>query len=192
MTFIDFHSHHPAIKDEIVIQDGTDTWGIHPWTLHEPPLPQPEDILAVGECGLDKVCDTPWDEQLAAFERCIRLSEEWHKPLYIHCVRAQSECLQQRIQFRATQPWIWHGFRGSSAAMQQILQHNGHVCFGFRHREDAVRECPMERMLLESDENRDSIEDLYHHIAALRGISTETLCRAMRENYLRLFGAIEN
>ncbi len=187
MTFIDFHSHHPATAGEIVVQDATDTWGIHPWTLHEPPLPMPSDVLAIGECGLDKVCNTPWDMQVAAFVRCIRLSEEWQKPLYIHCVRAQSECLQQRILQHATQSWIWHGFRGSASAMQQILRHNGYICFGFRFHEDAVKECPIERLLLESDENCDSIAALYHHVATLRGISTEMLCRAMHENYQRLF-----
>ncbi len=188
MSFIDFHCYLSASYYEIGVQDGIDTWGIHPWTLHEPPLPQPEDTLAIGECGLDKVCDTPWDKQLAAFERCIRLSEEWKKPLYIHCVRAQSECLQQRVLLHATQPWIWHGFRGNAAAMQQALHHNGYICFGFRHNEEAARLCPIERLLLESDEIHDSIEELYHHIAALRGISTEMLCRAMHENYKRLFG----
>ncbi len=191
MTYIDFHTHHPATGNETVVQDGVHTWGIHPWTLHETPLPRPEDIMAIGECGLDKACDTPWDAQLAAFVRCIRQSEAWQKPLYLHCVRAQGECLQQRILQHATQPWIWHGFRGGAKAMQQPLQHNGYICLGPRHSEDAARQCPIERLLLESDENRDSIEDLYRHIATLRGISTEMLCRAMRENYLRLFGAIE-
>ncbi len=72
--------------------------------------------------------------------------------------------------------------------MQQPLQHNGYISLGPRFQEETARECPIDRLLLESDENRDSIAALYHHIAALRGISTEMLCHAMHENYLQLFG----
>ncbi len=183
MTFINFHTHRPAYSGERVIQDGVDTWGIHPWHAHRDFQFDNPNILAVGECGLDRACATPWEVQLSAFQRCISLSEQLHKPLILHCVRALDDCLLLRRRLSARQPWIYHGFRGSERKLAHILDAGLYACFGFHFMEDAVKACPPDRLLLESDEDERNVRELYHKVSRLRGISLESLRLQMEANY---------
>ncbi len=195
MTYLNFHAHRPAADDdEHVLQDGKDTWGIHPWTVSRTSFPCPLNaeqraaLLAIGECGLDSVCDTPLDLQSEAFRYCIELSEELGKPLFLHCVRQMGPCIQLRRQMGATQPWVWHGFRGSAARLGQLLDMGFYFSFGFQHREEALLNCPAHRLLLETDTDPRPIRLLYQHTAQLRGITTERLCAQMQTNWQQLFG----
>ncbi len=194
MTLINFHTHRPTREpEEHVVQDGVDTWGIHPWhatassthTLPSPTTP----ILAIGECGLDSLCDTPMPVQLEAFRHCIRLSEEMNKPLYLHCVRQMGACTRLRQQMHCRQPWIWHNFRGNARRLEQLLSQGFWFSFGFRHRTNALHACPLDRMLLETDDDEQSIAMLYELVAQQRGIEVEHLARQMQANYRRLFGS---
>lgn len=187
MTFYNFHTHRPArSKDERVIQDGTDTWGIHPWHATADFLFDNPNALAIGECGLDRVCATPWEIQLAAFEKCIALSEELHKPLFLHCVRALDDCLLLRRRLSAQEVWVYHGFRGNARKMKQALDAGLFISFGFHYVEDSLKACPIDHLLLETDEDERPIQQLYNQVALLRGISLETLCQQMEANYHRL------
>ncbi len=195
MTYLNFHAHRPAAApDERVVHDGVDSWGIHPWKVGEPPFLCPLDeqqrraLLAIGECGLDSLCGTSLDLQREAFRQCIALSETLQKPLIVHCVRQMDPCLQMRRQTGATQPWIWHGFRGSEARMNRLLAAGFYLSFGFRHRPDALAACPADRLLLETDDDPRSIATLYELVAACRDISVSELCQQMQANWQRLFG----
>ncbi|MCD8303156.1 MAG: TatD family hydrolase [Prevotellaceae bacterium] len=187
--FIDFHTHHPAsIEGETAIVDGRDTWGIHPWTLNTPPTPPDGGtILAIGECGIDKLCSSPLALQREAFLRCISESQRLRKPLFLHCVRAIDECLALRREAHATEPWIWHGFRGGATQLHQLLPHGFYFSFGFRFRKEALLACPLPRLLLESDTDPRPVSHLYQRASLLLGISPEALASQMRENYLSLF-----
>ncbi len=188
MTFIDFHTHHSApLEGETAIVDGRDTWGIHPWTLAEPSQEPSPSLLAIGECGLDKACGTPLSLQLPAFERCIRASETLRKPLFLHCVRAAEECLRLRKALHATQPWIWHGYRGGPEQLRQLLPHGFLFSFGFLHNDDALRACPHPCLLLETDDDPRPISLLYAEVSATLALSLPELSATMRDNFVRLF-----
>lgn len=185
--YIDFHSHHPSREGETVIQDGVDTWGIHPWTLSVPSTQPDERLTAIGECGLDRLCPTPYEDQLEAFHRCIAESERLQKPLFLHCVRAIDDCLRLHSELAVSQPWIWHGFRGKASQLLQLLPHGFFFSFGFRFNEQALRACPADRLLLETDDDSRPVRLLYRQAADLRGVTDEELCRKMQENRIRLF-----
>lgn len=192
MNYINFHAHRSAQPGEYVIQDGVHTWGIHPWYAscrwdHVPDIPS---LLAIGECGLDKCCQTPVEVQLTAFRYCVGLSEKYQKPLVLHCVRALSECLQIRGEFKTKQPWIWHGFRSAERQMNIALAHGLYLSFGFRYNREALLACPLQRLLLETDEEKDSLEQLYYEVATLRGIPLYTLLQAMWDNFNTIFSPI--
>ncbi len=189
MTYIDFHTHHTnANEKEKAIVDGRDTWGIHPWTLATPSAPPTADIMAIGECGLDRLCDTPHDLQQEAFTRCIRESERLGKPLFLHCVKSIDDCLRLRKEMNAKQPWIWHGYRGNATQMRQLLPLGLYFCFGFRFNEEALAACPLDRLLLESDEDPRPVALLYSAVSQQLGCSTEQLAAQMQRNYNALFG----
>ena len=190
MTLINFHTHRPAASPcERVVQDGIDTWGIHPWHATEasPETVPPANILAVGECGLDSLCPTPMDVQMKAFRRCIAISEERGVPLFLHCVRQMELCLTLRRKMNCTQPWIWHGFRGNARRLQRLVSEGFYISFGFHYVPEAVLACPLDRLLLETDDDPRPITELYAQISALLGMETTKLARRMQANFDALF-----
>ena len=188
--YIDFHTHHPSREGETVLQDGVHTWGAHPWHLAFPPEERLPQAMAIGECGLDRLCNTPYDAQMEAFRRQIRLSEQLQKPLILHCVRAVDDVLRLKREERASQPWIFHAFRGKPAQMRSLLAHGLYVCFGFRYNEESLRECPADRLLLETDDDPRPVSLLYGEAAQVRQIDIQTLQNQMLENFNRLFNPL--
>ncbi len=79
------------------------------------------NVVALGECGLDRLKGAPLPQQEAIFRKHIELSEHLHKPLLIHCVKAFDRLLAIRKQMRPTQPWILHGYRSAPALTRQLL-----------------------------------------------------------------------
>lgn len=198
--FIDFHAHHPTLEGERVIQDGVDTCGRHPWKLIHNPLKEEDDehpplemegrekFLAIGESGLDRLCSTPYDLQLNVFREEVKLSEQLRKPLFLHCVRAIDDVLAIRKEFRARQPWIWHGYRGGACQLKQLLPYDFYFSFGYHHNVETLRACPLDRMLLETDDNTHiSIAQLYKRVAQTLGLPLEKLTEQMQQNFDVLF-----
>ena len=184
---IDFPTHHPSREGETVILNGTDTWGAHPWNPIFPPIERLSKALAIGECGLDRLCDTPFEAQLNAFRRQIRLSEQYAKPLVLHCVKALDDVLRLQLEEHATQPWIFHAFRGKPQQMKQLLRRGMYVSFGFRHNTESLIACPLSRLILESDEDPRPIRLLYEEAARLRQMDVEVLAQEMTNRYEELF-----
>lgn len=191
LKYIDFHAHHASLAGECVIQDGVDTHGRHPWHLTSTPPHSGggrEGVLAIGESGLDRLCDTPYDLQLQVFREEVSLSEQLRKPLFLHCVRAIDDVLRIRRELRALQPWIWHGYRGNAQQLHQLLDHNFYFSFGLKYNTEALLACPLDRLLLETDDNtQHPISELYTEVANLRKISVEELIKQMHSNFRTLF-----
>lgn len=205
LPYLNFHSHTSTHEGENTLP----SFGLHPWTLtedwpsHLAPLEAaavtdttPTTVLPssasdlstsfagvtplIGECGLDRLCDTPYPLQLAAFEAQIRLSERLRRPLILHCVRAVDDVL--RLHRGTTQPWIWHGFRGKPQQLQQLLKHGFYLSFGFLFNTDSLRTCPADRLFLETDEDPRPVANLYATVAALRDTTPETLSQQCWSN----------
>jgi len=188
---IDFHSHHPSRQGERVIQQDIDSWGIHPWNADTSTLPPhfPNDLpyMAIGECGIDKLCGVELSTQINVFRQHILWSEELCKPLILHCVKAIDEMILLRRESKATQPWIFHGFRGKPQQMRSLLSFGFYISFGFQHNIQSLLTCPLENLLMETDEDKRSINLLYTETATLRGIPFNQLTTQMEENFQRLF-----
>ena len=206
LNYIDFHTHHPSLRGERVIQDDIDTRGRHPWRLlpdYAPSLGgERERLLAIGESGLDRLCDTPYDLQLQVFRKEVALSEKHQLPLFLHCVRAIDDVLRIRKELKARQPWIWHGYRGNAQQLTQLLKLSEqallptggagrgafYFSFGPRFNKEALLVCPLDRLLLETDEDTTTpIADLYAEVAQLHAISINQLIQQMHINYRMLF-----
>lgn len=175
-----------------MIQDGIDTWGAHPWHPEFPPEARLPQALAIGECGLDRLCTTPYAVQIEAFRRQIRLSEQLHKPLILHCVHALDDVLRMQMEEQATQPWIFHAFRGKPQQLRQILRRGMYVSFGFRHNVESLAACPAERLLLETDDDPRPVSLLYKEAARLRHTDPGQLEETMQCNYQAIFSPARN
>lgn len=87
-------------------------------------------VRLIGECGLDKLCTTPWNLQRQFFQAQIQLSSQISKPLIIHCVKAWQELLEEDKAHPHHPLWIVHGFNGSPALAQSLSQRGIMLSFG--------------------------------------------------------------
>ena len=187
--YYNFHTHHPEHTGERAILQDRDSWGLHPWHVREEMLSQtpPPEILAIGECGLDRLCQTPFSLQLQAFRRQIQLSETLRKPLLIHCVKALDDILSLHREYKPRQAWIMHGFRGKPQQLRSLLARGVYISFGFHFREETLRACPLDFLLLETDDDPRPIMPLYVQACELLNISLEELTERMEKHFQQLF-----
>ena len=147
--------------------------GIHPWKADSPEAQQLLDesgafthtavelfrsllqhprVVLMGEIGLDKLCDAPFDKQLLLFEQQLLLAADLRKPVILHVVKAMDEVLALHRRFSSQIPaWIIHGFRGNAQQAQQYLRHGFHLSFGPRHHPAALQATPPHRRFFETD-----------------------------------------
>ncbi len=172
--------------------------GLHPWHIKDDYLSQLESlqnfaeqkhVLAIGEAGLDKICDTPFQLQQEVFEKQIEISEEVQKPLLIHCVKAYNELLQFKKKFQPKQPWLIHGFRGKPALAKDLLRHGFYLSLGkgINQMHDTVQTIPLEKLFLETDDSSESIEQIYQQIVTIHETPIEPLQLQLLENFKIVF-----
>lgn len=190
MRYVDFHTHFPSREGEIVIEQDIHSWGIHPWKADAVIMPSemPQgDYLAVGECGLDRLCPVPMDVQYRVFAQQVAWSEQKSLPIILHCVKAFDQILALRSLLKTRQSWIMHGFRGKPQQLHGLLSRGFYVSFGFQHNMDSLKECPLESMLLETDADERPVRLLYEQVAQELSVPLSQLVHYQYQNYTRLF-----
>lgn len=99
-------------------------------------------------------------EILAAQTALLRihyeLSETLRKPLILHIVKSFPEIIALRKQWKPTQPWIIHGFRGKPQLARELLAHGFHLSYGKKYNPASLVITPVSRLLRETDEMPDS------------------------------------
>lgn len=147
---------------------------------------------AVGECGLDKNSNTPFDIQKDIFKRHIAYSETLKKPLIIHCVKSFSEIVQLKKKFDPKQTWIVHGFHKNEKVASLLLQNDIKLSFGKAILYDKTTQIVLstthkDNFFLETDDSDVSIEEIYKKASEIRRISLRELYRITYENYRKVF-----
>ncbi|MEI8203574.1 MAG: TatD family hydrolase [Bacteroidota bacterium] len=177
--------------------------GIHPWYISPCCYPlelklmegiaDKPNLLAFGECGLDKSKGAEWDLQEAVFIEQAQLAARFRKPLMVHCVKAFNELVLIRTQYNFKNKWLVHGFNGSVETALQLIEKGCYLSFGkaildsnFRLK-DHFMELPFDRIFLETDAGDLDIRELYVKAAELGGISQETLQQRMEVNFDLIF-----
>lgn len=111
-------------------------------------------VVALGECGLDKRSNIPFLKQQIFFEAQMILAKHNEKSLIIHCVRAWSELLLFNRLHPAEQRRVVHGFRGKPELAHQLIKAGFYLSFGPLFNTDSLRRCPPERRLMETDDSK--------------------------------------
>ncbi|MBS1783705.1 MAG: TatD family hydrolase [Bacteroidetes bacterium] len=177
------------------------SFGIHPWHVSTETLTDQianlrklafeNKVLAIGECGLDRACNTDWSLQLKAFQLQIALSNEVKKPLIIHAVRAHQEVLQLLRKYHHQQPIIFHGV--NHKGIETLWQAGHFVSFGkaLLHEnspaQKAFSQIPDDSYFLETDDADISIESVYLMAAKLRCQSLEKVKTTIEKNFFSIF-----
>lgn len=187
LQWIDIHTHHATSATTIRAV------GVHPWLAEQGTLPNSEAIEAadaVGEIGLDKACGVDWASQCNCFEAQLRLAELHQKPVVLHVVRAFEEVMQQLAGHRLSAV-IFHGFIGSHQQAERALRAGYYLSFGLRSLRspktlEVLRNTPIDRLFIETDEDEIAIEALYTEVATLRNMPIEELQEALCKNYRKI------
>lgn len=150
-----------ADSPEKPLPDGLYSAGLHPWWTTRPDAEllwtriqrraNETAVVAIGECGIDRLQGADIESQIQWFRRHITLSETTRKPLIIHCVRAYDLLLHEAKTVPHTQAWILHGYNRGPALARQLLEAGFYLSFGRRHNAAALALTPPQRRFWESD-----------------------------------------
>ncbi|MCW3102974.1 MAG: TatD family deoxyribonuclease [Bacteroidetes bacterium] len=213
IPYINIHTHHSAEEGEIAIVNtapenaaaakGFISAGIHPWHIGSSNIEEALEllrkaaslthVLAIGECGLDKLKDTPMEVQESIFIEQIRIAEAVSKPLIVHCVKAFEQLLRIKRSENTTQPFIIHGYNNNEQIAAQLQQHGMYLSFGKAllaegsNAQRVLKNTAAERFFLETDDAAVPIKSIFEKAAGLRNISVEELRRQMMFNFKRVF-----
>lgn len=211
--YIDIHTHHNVGEGLFITnryqafdkaaEGGLCSLGLHPWYLTEAGFDNEfaqlakyaalPNVAAIGECGLDKVTETPWELQEKAFRAQIQLANRLQKPLVIHCVRTYDEVLHILKQERVQVPVIFHGFNKNAQVAKRILDNGYYVSFGAALLKEqslaitALKYCPETRFFLETDDADVSISQIYEKAADIRKTGTDALILQLQKNFQAVF-----
>lgn len=199
MDFLDFHHHKPSQAGiyNLNLNEEIPQWkfsaGLHPKDITEnwksdferiKNISQSYNCLAIGECGLDVMI--PIDESLQneIFQHHISWAEDIKKPVIVHCVRRFSQLLHYK---RAKVPFIIHGFNKKENVAKELLQAGFFLSFGkaasdHLSLQQIIKDFPVHKMFLESDDTDFDIAELYEKVSAIKSMSLENLKIQMWEN----------
>lgn len=210
--YINIHTHHTSPPTDVLsvvsLYEGfsrvhdleTCSAGLHPWHLDnietrwqqlKTAATEPS-VIAIGECGLDKINDTDWKLQLDAFTRQIALAQQLSKPLIIHCVRAYDEVMHLLQEQKVTVPVIFHGFHKSPQLAAQLIGHGYYLSFGaglIKGGQPAAtfKTVRLDHVFLETDDAPQDIKGIYQMAALLRETTEEALILQLQQNFKTVF-----
>ena len=206
---LDIHTHHPAPQPEAVVTVDAEFFspremqlysvGIHPWITHSNITEEQWDtfkkiasmpfIVAIGECGIDKIKGGPLFKQLIVMKRQIEISETYKKPLIIHDVKAHDVIVGLKKELQPTQKWLVHGFRGKPSVAKMLTDEGIYLSFGEKFNPETPSTVPVELILTETDESTLSIGEIIANLS--RNLGTEMTSQIARNTQIFLYGQNE-
>jgi TatD DNase family protein len=165
-------------------------------------------LVAIGECGLDGMIDTPMAEQIVFFEAQLNLARELDLPVVIHARRCHNDMLRCLKHITVPRGGIIHAFSGSVeiareyARLGYLLGVGGTITYERANKtRNAIAQMPLSTLVLETDAPDMPIAgrqgepnsplylpEIAAVLAQLRGVSKEEVAQHTTLNALQLFG----
>lgn len=213
MEFFDFHTHKFTNQPNVLElvnqypQDFDDSIpfysvGIHPWYIKEDRIEedlkiisqklQTKNCLAIGECGLDKRIEVPFDLQITVFEKQLAFAEKYKKPVVIHCVAAFQEVIAIKKKMKIQVPMIIHGFAKNNQLAEQLIKEGFYLSFGkYLLKNPDLKtvflNIPNDRFFLETDTIEENIKEVYNLASEYKNITIRELQEVISTNYKIVF-----
>lgn len=188
---------------ERIIDHSIYSIGLHPWYLNTNTLNEDlsslekhaamNNVIAIGECGLDKLCQTGWELQKIAFIQQIQIAEKLKKPMIIHCVKAFNELIETKKELKVKTPMIVHGYNNNKHIAEQLLQHDFFFSFGKAllkadsNASALIGTLPKERIFLETDDADISIKTIFDAAASHLQMNKDELKAIIYNNFKTVF-----
>lgn len=209
--FINIHTHAQAnsANFELVNQFLTPSdrinycsYGLHPMHIddnykddleHLKSIAEEKKCLAIGECGLDKMCGIDLALQEKVFIEHIKLANKLKKPLIIHCVKAFNELINCLNLNDNKVPVIIHGFNNNENIAKVMTNQGYYFSFGKAllgyesNAAKAIKTVGRKRFFLETDATDLSIKYIYLKAAELLGVNEEIIQLQLEENFKDIF-----
>lgn len=216
MNLFNIHSHHAGKEGEICIQNiyrdfenltssGLYSIGLHPWYIHADwkesfrvlkELSHRNNVVAIGETGLDKLCDTSFIIQQEVFIEHIKLANELQKPLIIHSVKAFNEITRLLKTYNRSSKIIFHGFNRTLSIARQLVEKGYYLSFGAalqkQNMQEVIKQLPRAQLFFETDNAAISIQQVYSLASVALSIEENSLLLQIQKNAQQVFGAALN
>jgi len=185
--------------------------GIHPTeVMADLEVLMCDEVVAVGECGLEFTDGVDRQKQVELFEYQINLAIKYNKPLIVHSRKASDETLEILAKYPKARGVI-HCYTGGKKRIQKVVD-LGDWYFGIDGNvtyevglEEVVKNIPKDRLVLETDSpylapiphrgetnKPEWVEFTYKKVAEIWGMSFEETEKIIDENAKRLFQIIRN
>jgi len=213
IPFVDIHTHHlrsdalsifnATNMEDVMVANSKVSVGIHPWyidlnsvedsLLKLKRLVRNEKVVAIGECGLDRLTNVDMKLQKEILKKQMELSLEENIPMIVHCVRAFDEIIQMKQELNYTIPIIIHGYNNNAIIANQLLKNGFYFSFGkaiMNENSNAskiISTIPIEKLFLETDDSEINIEEIYSAAAKCINVELELLKIKIYKNYIRVF-----
>jgi TatD DNase family protein len=212
--YINIHTHHEATKDELSIYNIPDNFdlkkvnqfvsiGIHPWNIQRINSKEcidfirknaaAKNVLAIGECGLDKLVETNLQIQEELFKQQISISESVKKPMIIHCVKAFDDLIRIKKELNIQIPLIVHGYNNNKQIAGQLVQNNFFISFGKAllkkdsNASKIISTIPIEKVFLETDDTDIPIKSIFEKAATYLQMDVQSLKEKINSNFKQIF-----
>jgi TatD DNase family protein len=211
--FINLHTHNFSNNEDVLEVVNQYPWefddavpnysiGIHPWYIDNERLQTDlnfikeqlnlNECLAMGECGLDKRIEIPFQNQLKVFQQQIELAQISKKPIILHCVASFDEVIAIKKEMNIENPMIIHGFSKNKHVAKLLLDKGFYLSFGkylLRNPEltSVFEYVPNDRFFLETDTIEETIVDVYQKASNIKNIKIEDLEEVVKVNFNKAF-----
>jgi len=148
--------------------------------------------VAIGEVGFDKLSELSNSDQQILFERITEISQQTELPIIIHCVGRWNELEQALIRKPKGNPaWVVHGFRKTNVG-SRLLELGAYLSFGEALLYDEklrefVKNVPLERIFLETDDADVQIITVYEKLAEIKCLPLQSIIDQLYSNFLAAF-----
>ncbi len=206
VPYINFHTHQTSSNNFLEIlhveylnasKGSFFSRGIHPWSVNDSLIKwdlfeqicTQRSCVAIGECGLDFLKNPNYAaEQIEVFKRQIALSEKLKKPMVLHVVKSFDKILQFKKDLQPKQAWVVHGFNKNSTLAGQLIDAGFYLSFGAHvltksELAKTIKNVPLSRIFLETDNAAISIKVIYEKTAQILGLPLQDLAEQIEENF---------
>lgn len=205
--YLDVHAHQKSNDTQILV--GVHTKAVHPWELTLPfdrkrfdeqweiLKADTKDIVAIGECGLDRVHEgiASIDDQVYVLLKHFELASDLKLPIIIHSVRTHSDLLGILKKIKFQQPVMLHAFGGNEKEMHDYLKYDVTFTYGKRifKNDSMLKITPLKNLMFETgDQAEFSIADIYQQGAKSLGMEVEKLEEQLYANFKRVFNQLDD
>jgi TatD DNase family protein len=209
MKFWDFHTHQRNKDHSIYNWDGTESiptgqfsLGFHPWSLDvnwkqrfsefENFAQENPSVLAIGECGFDRIKGPITEIQKEAFAAQAILAYNLGIPVILHCVKGYDLFLEFLKKEKRIPSIIWHGWNLRPDLGRALIPFPVNFSFG-KHILNAdsnaaqwLQECPKDRFFFETDDSEVEISQIYQTASLILGRPVRDLLDQVLENWNRI------